>query len=357
MTTGKKQVGFAQLSFWFSHGYGICAQVQKHPGARLACVWDENGERGREAASRFGVEFVPNLDDVLSQTGVDAVGICSPTQQHAEHALAAAKAGKHCLIEKPFSRTVREADAIVEAADQYRVQIMPAYNLRWSPGNQELKRIVDSGVLGTIYQVRRRHGHDLYSRNRYDAGQIMNGTADPWIDGDREGRGALYWAGSHTLLWLLWMFGMPESVAAMNGTVVRGLPVEDNQVSVFHYADGMLATIHSSETESAAPLATEIYGTEGAVVQFRGDHPSTAAVAGTDTAIMVYTRSSKTWRPLRELPSMFGDDQRAGNSYQAFLDALVAGAAVPADACHGRDGVRLLEASEEAARSGATVMI
>ena len=82
-----------------------------------------------------------------------------PPQQHAEHALAAIEHGKHCLVETPFTRTLAQADAVIAAAEEHRVQVMPVYNLRFTPANETMKKFVDEGTLGPIYQVRRRHGH------------------------------------------------------------------------------------------------------------------------------------------------------------------------------------------------------
>ena len=110
------RIRFAQLSFWFMHAHGICAAAERHPNVDLACIWDDDPARGRAAAEKFGVEYIGDLDEVLARDDIDAVGICSPTQQHGEHALAAIEKGKHCLVEKPFTRTVAQADEVIAAA-------------------------------------------------------------------------------------------------------------------------------------------------------------------------------------------------------------------------------------------------
>ena len=266
------KIRFAQLSFWFSHGHSLASAAQSHAQAELACVWDEDTERGAAAAQKYGGPFIADLDELLARDDVDAVGICSPTQLHGEHIIRAAEAGKHCLVEKPFTRTVAQADEAIRAAQAAGVQVMPAYNLRFSQSNEKLKEIVDSGILGPLYHVRRRHGQMKYGPFGYDAERIVNDPASPWgHDPHAEGRRCLLHAGSHAVFWMLWMFGMPESVVSLSVARVPGLPAEDNNVSLFRYADGgPLVTLQSSQTETAAPLTTEIYGFEGAVVG-RGD--------------------------------------------------------------------------------------
>ena len=96
-------IRFAQLSFWFGHARGICNAAQKHGSVDLIAIWDADVKRGQAAADHFGVEFIPDLDALLARDDIDAVGIASETQLHSEHIIRAAEAGKHCMVEKPFT--------------------------------------------------------------------------------------------------------------------------------------------------------------------------------------------------------------------------------------------------------------
>lgn len=352
-----EKIRFAQLSFWFSHAYGICSAAKINPLSELVCVWDEDEERGKQAADRVGVEFMGDLDELLAREDIDAVGITCPTQKHIDLIEMAAKAGKHCFVEKPFTRTVEEAERAIKAAETYGVQIMPAYNLRYTPAHQKMKEIVDSGELGVLYQVRRRHGHDLYHRLNHDAQAIMNDPKWPWIDAHGEGRDPLYHAGSHAILWMIWMFGMPQSVSSVGDNIVKDLPVNDNHVDVFRYGSGLLVTLHLSETESAAPLATEIYGTEGALIQIRGDGPSTKAICATDQALMMYTRETSEWQAIPGLSSNFQPRGRGSSSAWPFFEALAEGREVPVSVYDGRDCMIVLEAAEKSAGEKREIMI
>jgi predicted dehydrogenase len=260
-------------------------------------------------------------------------------------------------VEKPFTRTVEQAERAVQAAEAYGVQIMPGYNLRFTPAHQKMKEIVDSGDLGTLYQVRRRHGHDLYHRLNYDAQAIMDDPSWPWIDPEGEGRDPLYHAGSHTVLWMNWMFGMPQSVSSVGSNIVKDLPVNDNHVAVFRYDSGLMVTLHLSETETAAPLATEIYGTGGALVQIRGDGPSTRAVCATEEALMMYTRESNKWKAIPGLPSNFQPRGRGSSSAWPFFEALAEGRDVPVSVYDGRDCMMVLEAAEKSAQEKREIVI
>ncbi|NKB65923.1 MAG: hypothetical protein GKR89_02570 [Candidatus Latescibacteria bacterium] len=337
-------IRFAQLSFWFAHANGICASAQRHPNAELACIWDDDPRRGKAAAEKFNVEYIGDLDEVLQRTDIDAVGICSPTQDHVDHIIRAAEAGKHCLVEKPFTRTPAEADRAIAAARANNVEVMPVYNLRFTPANEKMKELVDSGELGPLYQVRRRHGHREYAKNDYDPQRVMSDPDWPWADGHAEGRRSLCHAGSHAILWMLWMFGMPEDVVSLGIIQVEGLPVEDNNAAVFRYKGGPLVTLHTSETETAAPLATEIYGRHGSVVQVRGDGPSTWAEFGQTGALMRYRESTRKWE---EVPGIDRAFQPSGYSpNDRFFDALSKGQPMPISMEDGKRSIQIMAAAE-----------
>ena len=341
-------IRFAQLSFWFSHARGICAAAQKHPHIDLVAIWDADPKRGRKAAEQFGVEFIPDLDDLLARDDIDAVGIASETHLHAEHIIRAVEAGKHCMVEKPFARTTAQADDAIAAAEKAGVQVMPVYNLRFSPAHEKMKSVVDSGALGKICQVRRRHGHDKYSAQNFDVEQIQNDPEEPWFDPVAEGRSSLYHAGSHSVFWMLWMFGMPESVVSLGGASVEGLPVEDNNAAVFRYADGMIVTLHTSETETRAPLATEIYGHKGSLIQVRGDHPSSKLDFGNPATLMLYDGETEAWQPLSEYHRSFVPP--GYGVFDKFFDALSAGEEMPITMHDGRRCVQILAAAELAGK-------
>ena len=342
------KIRFAQLSFWFNHARGICNTAKTHPNVDLTCIWDDDAERGKAAAEQFGVEYIDDLDVLLRRDDIDAVGICSETQLHSEHVVRATEAGKHCMVEKPFTRTPAQADEAIAAAEKNNVHVMPVYNLRFSPAHEKMKEIVDSGMLGPICQVRRRHGHNKYSAYDFDPQKVLNDPKDPWLDPEAEGRSSLYHAGSHSVFWMQWVFGLPESVVSLGDTRVGGLPVEDNNVAIFRYENGMLVTLHTSETETKAPLATEIYGFEGSLIQVRGDHPSSSADFGDTATLMLQTKDAEGWQPLAEFDRRFVPS--GYSPFEKFFDALSTGDEMPITMYDGRECVQILAAAELAGK-------
>ena len=127
-------------------------------GARLWSVLSRDAQRGREFAVRHGAAAASavhtDLDSLLADADLDAVLIASPDKVHAPQCIAAARAGKHVLMEKPMATDVAEAEAMVEACDEAGVTLAIAYHMRWHAGHRQLAAAVHTGRLGTLRHMR-----------------------------------------------------------------------------------------------------------------------------------------------------------------------------------------------------------
>jgi 1,5-anhydro-D-fructose reductase (1,5-anhydro-D-mannitol-forming) len=127
-------------------------------GARLWSVLSRDAGRGREFAERHGAAAAnavhTDLDSLLADGDLDAVFIASPDKLHASQCMAAARAGKHVLTEKPMATGVADAEAMVEACDKAGVTLAVAYHLRWHTGHRQLAAAVHAGRLGTLRHMR-----------------------------------------------------------------------------------------------------------------------------------------------------------------------------------------------------------
>ena len=115
----------------------------------IAAIYASSSKRAEPLASELGTAWTDDLDRILNDDSIDAVDISLPTPQHRAATEAALDAGKHVLLEKPLSLTMDDAEAIVRAADASDRVVMVAHVLRFWPEYVELKRIIDSGELGT----------------------------------------------------------------------------------------------------------------------------------------------------------------------------------------------------------------
>lgn len=124
------------------------------PGAELVAVASGHLESARAAAAEFGVPRVlGRWEDVIADPAIDAVDICTPNTLHAPIAIAAARAGKHVLVEKPMATTLAGADAMLAAAEETGVTLMVAHNLRFAPVYETVKRILSEGVIGRVFSA------------------------------------------------------------------------------------------------------------------------------------------------------------------------------------------------------------
>jgi predicted dehydrogenase len=135
-------------------GQRLVSSVQnKSEKIRFVSAMTRTPAKAEAFAARNGFPVGDDLDAVLGDREVDAVVIATPHRQHAEQVIKAAEAGKHVFCEKPFTLTKKSAEAAVAACKKAGVVIAVGQNRRFLPATKELKRIVDSGQLGTLMHI------------------------------------------------------------------------------------------------------------------------------------------------------------------------------------------------------------
>src|SRR5499427_2440012 len=121
----------------------------------LKAVCARNPDRSKAFAANWGYESsTPDWRDLINRKDVDLIDIASPNDTHAEIAVAAARAGKMVMCEKPLGRTAAEAEQMVAAVESANVPNMVWYNYRRVPAVVLLKELIDQGKLGRIFHYR-----------------------------------------------------------------------------------------------------------------------------------------------------------------------------------------------------------
>lgn len=141
------KVGLIGAGF-MGHMHGNC--YLNLPGAKLAAVADIRPEPAKEVAEPNGADVLQDAEQLIARDDIDVVDICLPTYMHAEWAVKAMEAGKHCLCEKPMALNSQDAQRMVAAAKKASVQFMVAHVIRFWPEYQVLKQTVDDGSLGEL---------------------------------------------------------------------------------------------------------------------------------------------------------------------------------------------------------------
>ena len=207
--------------------------------------------RAREAADRLGIERAHgSYEALLADPEVDAVYIPLPNHLHAEWAIAATRAGKHVLCEKPLAMTSAEAERIVAAADAAGVVLMEAFMYRLHPSWQAVIDLVASGRIGRLTAVQ-----SWFSYYNDDPSNIRNIAA--------VGGGALYDIGCYTINLSRTLFGgEPERVVA---SIVRD-PASGTDVltsAILDFPGGLASFTVSTRVETDQRV--HVYGTTGRI--------------------------------------------------------------------------------------------
>ncbi|HNR31843.1 MAG TPA: Gfo/Idh/MocA family oxidoreductase [Candidatus Hydrogenedentes bacterium] len=342
-------IGIGVLSF--AHGHvQLYVDVMKHfPDVRLVAAYDDNEARGQAVCDAAGMRFTPHIEDVLDNPEVQAVMIGGETSRHEELAVAAARAGKHILLQKPMAFTLEACDAIITAAARAGIHFSMAFQMRHDPANQRIREIVRSGEIGRIAVVRRRHCIGCLLDPQFATGWTK------WHTEADKNKGMFMDDAVHAADWFHWTVGKPVSVIAEIDNVITQIAPDDNGVAVYRFEHGEMGILLNSSTVMAAENTTEIYGERGCLIQNYGDAPSCGVPRRPDgPAVKVFHYGQAEWEALDvPIPASHGDRIRAVP--RPWVDSLLDETAPAADAHDGRVATEMILGAYQAAAAGRRV--
>jgi predicted dehydrogenase len=184
----------------------------------LKAVCGRNEASARAFAENWGYESVEtDWQKLVNRKDIDAIDICTPNNTHAEIAIAAAKAGKMVLCEKPLSMDLVEGQKMVEAIEQAKVPNTVWYNYRRVPAVTLAKQLIDAGRLGRIFHYRANFLQDWTI-----SADLPQGGAALWrLDVAAAGSGVTGDLLAHCIDTALWLNGSITTVSAMTETFVK----------------------------------------------------------------------------------------------------------------------------------------
>ncbi len=184
----------------------------------LKAVCSRNKDKVQAFADQWGYESIETDWKVLiARDDIDAIDICAPNNMHAEIAIAAARAGKMILCEKPLARTLNEAELMVQAIEKAGVKNTVWYNYRRVPAVTLAKQIIDSGKLGKIFHYRANFLQDW----TINADLPQGGEALWRLDIDAAGSGVTGDLLAHCIDTAIWLNGGIKDVSAMTETFIK----------------------------------------------------------------------------------------------------------------------------------------
>ena len=319
-------------------------------GAELGAVHSRTQAPGQAFAAKFDCRYAADLDDILTDPTIDAVAITTPSGTHRDIGIAAAKAGKHVLCEKPLDITVERIDALVAACDAAGVQLGAIFQSRFGAGAQAARDAVQTGRFGKLAQCSAYI--PWYRSAEYYGSAGWRGT---W---DLDGGGALMNQGIHAVDLLLWLAGDVVTVSAKCQTRLHDIEVEDNAVAWLQFAHGGIGVIQASTCCSPGERKRiEIKGEKGSVTlvddepvfwQFAEELPQ-------DADVRALAGNAQIGGGASDPKAISVEGHRA--QYADFVGALQEGRPPAVPGREGRKAVALIRAIYESSRKGTTVTL
>lgn len=218
-------------------------------------------DKSQALADEFGCTAYDSIEALLADPKIQIVTIATVSGAHSEPAIAAARAGKHIICEKPLEVTTEKIDEILAVCAEHKVTCAGIFNRRFYPAIQAFKQAVDAQRFGRITMVEA--AIKWYrSQGYYDSG-AWRGT---W---ELDGGGALMNQSIHTIDQLLYLCGPVKAVTASMACLIHeGIEVEDTAVATVEFESGALGIIHGSTacwSSKGHPAEVHVCGEKGSV--------------------------------------------------------------------------------------------
>jgi predicted dehydrogenase len=327
-------------------GYGFVGQTFHAPliaavdGLRLHSVVSRSAALVRAAYPDAQVHA--ELATALGDPGVDLVVIATPNVLHAEQAHAAIAAGKHVVVDKPFTVTAHEAREVIAHAQRAERVLSVFHNRRWDSDFLTLRSLLTAGVLGEVTQY-----ESHFDRFRPE-------VRDRWRERDGAGAGLWYDLGPHLLDQALLLFGVPIAIAADIGMQRQGAQSDDYFHVQLRYAR-LRVLLHASTLIVAHDRRFAVHGTRGSFVKdgldtqeaaLKAGHTPGGAAWGSDpraATLSVHAGAVATSRQVTAIPG----DYR--HFYTGVRDAIVGAGANPVPPTDALLVMELIEAGRQSA--------
>jgi predicted dehydrogenase len=318
-------VGVVGLGYW---GPNLARNFDLLPEADLRWICDSSDEaRARVQAQLPEARGTASFDDMLDDPELDAVVVATHVPSHADLAVRALEAGKHCFVEKPLALTVADAERVVAAAEASGRTLMVGHLLEYHPGLEKLKEIADSGQLGDI--------HYIYS-NRVNLGKL------------RADENALWSLGAHDVSVVLRLAGNEEplEVNAVGESYMQP-GIEDVVFCYLRFRSGLAAHLHLSWLDPHKDRRFTVVGSKKMATfdDMELERKVTIYDKGFDQDFSSYgeyiARSGEAWNPA------ISNEEPLRIECRHFVECIQTGSQPRSDGASGLRVVRVLESLQQ----------
>jgi UDP-N-acetyl-2-amino-2-deoxyglucuronate dehydrogenase len=328
------------------------------PGTRIAALVSRSGASATALLHEMNLPPCPvfgTIEEALTAPGVDCVIITTPSGAHAEPAIAAAKAGKHVVVEKPLEITGERCQRIIDACDEFHVKLCTIFPSRFGDANIAVKKAIDAGKFGRL-TLGETSCKWWRSQAYYDDGGWKGTQA-------LDGGGALMNQAIHNVDLLLWMMGDVATVSGFTATLAHErIEVEDTATAILRFKNGALGVIQATTSvHPGYPKTIAIHGDRGSAVIEQDDvlkwdftPPDDSWRAGSDSgrAGSVSDRSVKSGGAADPKAISHEGHRR---QLADFVQAIRTNTAPQVDGREGKKAVELIRAIYESQATGRIV--
>lgn len=341
----------ALLAFGMSGAIFHAPLLAAHPGFVLYKIWERSRERARQYDPE--IQTAHTLEDILNDPAVELVIVNTPNHTHADYARRALEAGKHVVVEKPFTLTVAEADDLIQCAARHQRVLTVFQNRRWDGDFLTVRAVLDQQLVGQLVEY-----ESHYDRFR---NYIETNT---WKEATQPGTGILYNLGSHLIDQALCLFGRPQQIDARLAIRRPGGQVHDYADIRLSY-EGFYAILKTSYLVREEGPRYILHGTAGSFVKYGIDPQEQALKAGQVPGSSRWGETPRSdWGKLNTQlhgVAFEGTVQTRSGNYLAFYDnlfnAIRAGEPLAVTAQAGRDVIELIELAQISHREGRACVV
>ncbi len=316
--------------------------------SKVVCLCDIVKSKAEDLSKKFelgNVDIVTDWKDLVKRKDIDAVFVNTPNYLHEGMTVGAAQNKKQILVEKPITISVEAADNMLKAAKKAGVFLMVEQTQRFDPVHQAAKKIIDSGVLGRIHNIRGRIGHagpEYWSE----------GKAHWFYDKKKSGGGCMIDIGVHIADLVRWFKG--KKVTEVFGriqTLEKKLPVDDNATVLLRFEDGTKGEFECSWTTRPYEVLTYVYGEKGKLA---------TNIGSSQPVVLTLAKTGKGEDPncvLKQEFPQIGSGSGWENAVHYFIDCVIEGKKPFISGEEGKETIKVILAAYESKKTGKWVKI
>lgn len=323
-------------------------------GLELYKIRARKPEQVKLAKERYPDAIITgSSDDIINDDAIELVVIATPNDSHFSLAKQALQAGKHVVVDKPFTITTEDADALIQIAKEENRILSVHHNRRFDGDFFTVQKLISDKVLGRLVEF---ESHYDRFRNYLRPGA--------WREEDIPGAGILYDLGTHLIDQPMVLFGLPEAITADVRVQRSNAKATDNFELIFHYKDNLKVTLKAGMLVSQPLPHYIILGEDGSYLKYNLDVQEEALKAGVSPldddnwgvepeenygTLVTYKNGERTEQ---KVPTAIGDYRLY---YQNIYDAITGKAALTVTAVHARNIIKLVELAIQSSNERRTI--